>query len=249
VHKDETGVLREEPFRRSIEQYRPPLAVDHENRFRKSPHRSLQKVSLTATCCEFGPELAGALQMRKQRDEAVLVSCIKSRPFKRPKRNQATNLFAVSRDTADETMESALRPKPMAIELRSDEFPIRHQFGARKHLRGLEKMFGMKPDVLPRIMRAVEFPEARFDTGGVADLTLMGNEIVFDESNDIRVQRRTKPCRDFVPEGWITGRVMREMDNLAARWIHLHRAFRSRLKTTGLAVSSGFRPVASRPLA
>ena len=183
--------------------------------------------------------------MGKQRGEAVLVSCIKSRPFKRPKRNQAANLFAASRDAADETMKSVLRPKPMPIELCSDEFPIRHQFGARTYLPGLKKMFGMKPDVPSRIMRAVEFLEARFDTGGVADLTLMGNEIVFDESNDIRAQRRAKPCRDFVPEGWITGRVMREMDDLAARWIHLHRAFRSRLKVTGLAVNSGFRPVAT----
>ena len=74
----------------------------------------------------------------------------------------------------------------MPIEFGSDEFPIRHQFSAGEHLPGLKKMFGMKPDVLPRIMRAVEFPEARFDPGGVADLTLMGNEIVFDESNDIR---------------------------------------------------------------
>jgi hypothetical protein len=177
--------------------------------------------------------------MGKQRGEAVLVSRIKSRPFKRPKRDQAANLFAASRDAAEETMKSALRPKPTSIELGSNEFPIRHQFSAGEHLPGLKKMFGMKPDVLPRIMRAVEFPEARFDTGGVADLTLMGNEIMFDESNDIRAQRRTKPCRDFVPEGWITGRVMREMDNLAARWIHLHRAFRSRLKATGFAANAG----------
>jgi hypothetical protein len=42
--------------------------------------------------------------------------------------------------------------------------------------------------------------------------------------------------------------VMREMDNLAARWIHLHRAFRSRLKATELAANPGFCPAPSRPL-
>ena len=181
--------------------------------------------------------------MGKQRGEAVLVSCIESRPLKRTKCDKAANLFAASRDAAEETMKSALRPKPTPIELGSDEFPIRHQLSARKNLPGLKKLFGLEPDVVPRIMRAVEFPEARFDTGGVADLTLMGNEIVFDESDDIRAQRRTKPRRDFVPEGWITGRVMREMDNLAARWIHLHRAFRSRLKATDSQPAQAFVPL------
>src|SRR6266403_1661123 len=127
----------------------------------------------------------------------------------------------------------------MPIELRPDEFPIRYQFGARERLSRLETMVGVKPHVPLGEARGVKSAETSVDACGVADLALLRDEVVLDEGDERRPQWRTKQCRDLIPEVRITGRVMSEMDDLAARWIRLHRASPGRLKARRPRLCSG----------
>src|ERR1700730_95185 len=215
MHQLKVVVFGQKPLSRAVKEDRGALRVHYQYRLGKVVQFIDSDVYFATSGSELGAEFASALNPPQQGGQFVLIFRVESWLIERPQGDKASDLFGAAECDSNQTVKGVQWAQPVPIKFRSNKFPIGHQFGTRKCFSRHEATFNIEPHVLSGKAGAVERSESLIDTCGVADLALLRDEDMIDESNQQRIQIRTQPYHHLVPEVRITRSVVSEMKDLA----------------------------------
>src|SRR6185437_15695443 len=154
------------------------LAVHDQYRLRKGLHDVRKNLDFAARGHEIGAEFASAPQLQQQRAEFTLVLRIECQLIEWPQCDEGADLFSAAECDSDQTVKSPQRAQPIPVKFRPDKFPIWNQFGTGEHIPRQQAALGVQPYVLSGKTDAIERSETLIDSCGVADFTLMCDEVV-----------------------------------------------------------------------